>query len=52
MSILLDSCKDEIVYNKYKVPCMISFSLFLLGAPINSFIHSLNEHGDPQFNKI
>lgn len=52
MSILLDSCNDEIVYNKCKVPCMISFSLFLLGAPFNSCIHSLNEHGDPQFNKI
>ena len=41
MSVSLASCKEEIVYNKCKLPCMISFSLFLFGAPINSSIHSL-----------
>ena len=52
MSVSLDSCKEEVVYNKCKLPCMISFSIFLFGTPINSCIHSLSEHGDPQFNTL
>lgn len=52
MSISLASCKGEIVYNKFKLPFMIYFILFLPGALIIHFFHSLREHIDPQLNKM
>lgn len=53
MSSSLGSCKDEIALLMFTFITLLLFlCLFLHGALISSFIHSLNEHGGLQLNKV
>lgn len=56
MSSSLGSCKDEIALLMFTfitfITLLLFLCLFLHGALISSFIHSLNEHGGLQLNKM